>query len=177
MGIKYPAFLYPIYSYIANIIGFACELLPNFLRRYFFKLVLKKFGGGSWVDYKCYFRYPWRVSIGKEVAINRGCEFYPSIRSEAGNIILEDNCVLGPSVRVYAAGHDYSRLDLPDISAPVRICSYAWVGASTIILPGVTIGEGAVIGASSVVTHDISPFSVAVGSPARVIKTRVINDQ
>ncbi|MCC6483663.1 MAG: hypothetical protein IT209_02355 [Armatimonadetes bacterium] len=54
--------------------------------------------------------------------------------------------------------------------APVRICDKAWIGARAIILKGVTIGEGAVIGAGSVVTKDVPAWCVAAGNPARVIR-------
>jgi acetyltransferase-like isoleucine patch superfamily enzyme len=56
----------------------------------------------------------------------------------------------------------------------VRIGKYTWIGGNSTILPGVTVGEGAIIGAGSVVTHDIPPYSVAVGVPAKVIKVRVL---
>ncbi len=54
---------------------------------------------------------------------------------------------------------------------PVRICRNVWLGEKVTILPNVTVGEGSVIGANSVVTHDIPPYSIAVGNPARVIRS------
>ena len=108
------------------------------------------------------------------MAINRGCELYSSMQSEHGFIYLEDNVVLGPRVLIFAAGHDYFSLDLPDVSAAVVICRNAWVGGNTTILPGVVIGEGAVVGAGSVVTKNIPAYSVAVGNPAKVIKRRLL---
>lgn len=56
------------------------------------------------------------------------------------------------------------------VSKPIKICDDAWIGMNVIILKGVTIGEGAVIGAGSVVTHDIPAWSVAAGNPAKVVK-------
>ncbi|MBL8315085.1 MAG: acyltransferase [Rubrivivax sp.] len=61
--------------------------------------------------------------------------------------------------------------------APVQICNKAWVGYGSIILPGVCIGEGAVVGAGSVVTRDVPPWSVAVGNPARVIRELPQNER
>jgi acetyltransferase-like isoleucine patch superfamily enzyme len=60
--------------------------------------------------------------------------------------------------------------------APVVIEDGAWIGAGSIILPGVTIGEGAVVGAGSVVTKDVPPMAVAVGNPAQVIRQRGVDE-
>lgn len=168
--------MYSSYSYIINIFWGLLEILPNILRTVLFRLFFGRFGSGSWIDYGCFVRYPWRAFIGRNCAVNRGCEFFPSARTLEGSITLDDNVVLGPGVRIFAAGHDHRHLHLPDLSAPVRICSYAWIGGGSTILPGVTVGYGAVIGAGSVVASDVPPMTVAVGTPARVVKTRVILD-
>jgi acetyltransferase-like isoleucine patch superfamily enzyme len=169
-------FLFSIYSYLSNIFWIVLDVLPQFLREICFKIILKEYGKHCSIDYRCNFRYPWRVSIGDGVAINRGCELYSSMQSEDGMITIQDHAVLGPKVIIFAAGHDYSKLDLPDTSAPVVICSHCWIGGNTTILPGVTIGEGSVIGAGSVVTKNIAAYSIAVGNPAKVIGFRNISN-
>lgn len=166
-------FVYSVFAYCSNLIWAILDLLPQFVRKVFFRIVFKRFGDDCLLDYRCFVRYPWRVSIGNKVAINRGCELYPSMQTDHGIITLEDNVVLGPGVTVYSAGHDYSALDLPDTSAPVRICRFAWIGGKTTILPGVVIGEGAIVGAGSVVSKDVPAYSVAVGNPAKVVKSRI----
>jgi acetyltransferase-like isoleucine patch superfamily enzyme len=153
---------------------FGIDLLPSFVRNIVFTMVMQHYGKNSFIDYRAYFRYPWKISIGDNVAVNRGCEFYPSIATSEGRITLEDGVVLGPAVKLFAATHDYSRLDLPDTSAPITIKRFAWIGGGAIILPGVTIGEGAVIGAGSVVTRDVEPFTLNAGNPARFIKRREV---
>lgn len=93
-----------------------------------------------------------------------------------GRIIIKDDVMIGSGVHMYVANHRY---DLKDkniiqqghqLAKDICIEEGAWIGANAIILPGVTVGKNSVIGAGSVVTHDIPPFSIAVGSPARVIK-------
>jgi acetyltransferase-like isoleucine patch superfamily enzyme len=70
-------------------------------------------------------------------------------------------------LRAWLAGrHDWSRV----AKAPVRICRGAWLGARTIVMKGVTIGEGAVCGMGSVVTKDVPPYTIVAGNPARVIR-------
>jgi acetyltransferase-like isoleucine patch superfamily enzyme len=86
---------------------------------------------------------------------------------------IGDRTKFGPRVSIFAATHPTApqdRRDGIDYSKEVTIGNDCWVGGSTVILPGVTIGDGVTIGASSVVTKSIPSFSVAVGSPARVIK-------
>ena len=60
----------------------------------------------------------------------------------------------------------------PEVLAPVTVCDYAWVGSRAMILPGVTVGEGAVVAAGAVVTRDVAPYSVVAGVPARPVGTR-----
>ncbi|WP_037330170.1 acyltransferase [Anaerovibrio lipolyticus] len=79
---------------------------------------------------------------------------------------LEDVRVDYRSGRNLIASKDWSGVN----TAPIRICDKAWIGMNAIILKGVTIGEGAVVGAGSVVTHDVPAWSVVAGNPARVVK-------
>lgn len=72
----------------------------------------------------------------------------------------------------FAAGHDYTELSLPDTAGSIEVGDYVWIGGRSVVLGGVKIGEGAVIGAGSVVTRDIPPYTVAAGVPAKVIKMR-----
>jgi acetyltransferase-like isoleucine patch superfamily enzyme len=173
--VRYAFDLYSAFSYASGLIWFFLDILPQFLRRNIFKIVFKKFGQNCMVDYKCFVRYPWKVIVGDNVSINRGCEIFSSMQTGEGVITFEDHAVLGPNVVIFAAGHSYSSIDLPDISAPVVIGRYAWIGGNTTILPGVVIGEGSVVGAGSVVSKSIPAYSVAVGNPAKVIKMRLLD--
>lgn len=166
--------LFSIYSYALNLLYLILEVMPPFGRWIIFKGLLKRLGRKVLIDYKTYFRYPGKISIGDHVAINRGCELYASFLVASGYITLGNHVTLSPNVKMYTIGHDYSRLGLPDIAGPIVVGDYAWIGGNSIVLPGVTIGEGAVIGAGSVVTRDIPPYSVAVGNPAKVIKMREV---
>lgn len=83
---------------------------------------------------------------------------------------------MGPNVSIYTVTHDtsvLSRRKFVEYAYPVRIGNDCWIGGNVIILPGVTIGEGCTVGAGSIVTRDIPPFSVAVGTPCQVKRTVV----
>lgn len=111
------------------------------------------------VDYAC------QMNIGERVFAN-----HDLTAMSAGGITLEDGVMLGPHVTLLTVNHDFDDLQII-ICKPVVIKKGAWVGANTTILPGITIGEGAVVGSGSVVTHDVAPNTVFAGNPAKVIKT------
>jgi maltose O-acetyltransferase len=118
-------------------------------------------------DYGCY------TFIGKNVFINMGCIFL-----DCAPIVIEENVMLGPSVGLYTAGHpvrEEERLMGPgfeglEYSLPITIKKGAWLGASVVVLPGITIGERAVVGAGSVVTRDVPADAIVAGNPARVLR-------
>ena len=174
MNLRTKLFLYSFYTYFNNLFFLLMELLPPFVRNLLFRMVFRKIGSNCLLDYRTYYRYPSRISLGGNVTINRDCALYASYMVEGVEIRIGNNVALSPHVRIYAATHDYTELGLPDTAASVVIGDYAWIGGGAILLPGVTIGEGAVVGAGSVVSKDVPPYSVALGNPARVIKERVV---
>lgn len=112
------------------------------------------------------------LKIGNNVGINHYC--FIGVR---GEIEIGDNVIFGPRVSVFSENHIFDRIDIPIKHQGVtkgitKIGNDVWIGAQTIILSGVSIGDGCVIGAGSVVTKDIPPYSLAVGVPASVIKKR-----
>lgn len=111
------------------------------------------------------------VVIGDRCLIGRGS-------SVVGHRLIEigDDVWTGHNVHITDMNHGYEDLDRPisqqnQPEAPVSIGSGSWLGHNTVVLPGVTIGEHVVVGAGSIVTSDLPSFSVAVGSPARVIRS------
>lgn len=169
-------FLFSTYSYGMNLVFLLLDLLPHLLRIIVFRLILGKLGKEVLIDYGTYFRYPRKIFIGDEVAINRGCGFFASYRASGGVITIGNKVAIGPHVRIFAAGHDPSSIELIDTAAPVTIHNLVWIGANATILQGVEIGEGSVVAAGSVVTRDVPPYVIVAGCPARVIKKREISD-
>jgi acetyltransferase-like isoleucine patch superfamily enzyme len=167
-------FLFPLYSYCYNLLFLFLEILPPFLRFFIFILVLKKLGKNSYIDYGTYFRYPQKISIGNQVIINKNCKFYASFHNKKAEIIIGNNVLIAPEVSIYSAGHDHSNISLPHIGSTVKINDDVWIGARSIILPGVELGKGAVIGAGSVVTKNVPEFSIVAGNPAKIINKRII---
>jgi acetyltransferase-like isoleucine patch superfamily enzyme len=170
-------FLFGAYSFIENLLYIFLELLPHPLRYWIFRVLFKQLGTNSMIDYRTYFRYPWKIRIGKGVTINRGCELFGSMLAGNAHIVIGDYCAIAPRVRILSASHNYRYLSLPDTAASVIIEKNVWIGAGATILPGVTVGEGAVIAASSTVTRSVAPYTIVAGNPARVIKARELVDE
>ncbi|QHC56859.1 sugar O-acetyltransferase [Rathayibacter tanaceti] len=106
------------------------------------------------------------ITLGKRVFINSGCRF-----QDQGGITIGDDCLLGHNTVIATLQHGLAparRADL--LPSPVVLGRSVWLGANVTILPGVVIGDNAVIGAGSVVTRDVPANAIAVGSPARVVR-------
>ena len=108
--------------------------------------------------------YGHQLRIGEMVFINHSL-----CVSAAAGIEIEDEVQIAPQVTILTVNHDLKDKTIVKCS-PVYIKKNAWIGARAIILPGVTIGENAVVGAGSVVTKDVPANTVVVGNPAKVIK-------
>ncbi len=138
--------------------------------RHFFAKGIIKCGRDVNVEHKSSFTPG--VELGDRSGIGINCEL-------TGPIKIGKDVMMGPEVVIYTSGHKFNRTDIPMMdqgfteAMPVTIGNDVWLGRRVIIMPGVTIGEGCVIGAGAVVTKDIPPYSVAVGVPARVIKNRL----
>lgn len=112
-----------------------------------------------------------RILLGENTRLNRGCTV-----CSYSSVIIGDYTLIGEYTSIRDANHGirkgtFIRLQ-PHDSKQIVIGRDVWIGRGSCILPGVTIGDGSVIGANSVVTKDIPAFSIAVGAPARVIRER-----
>jgi len=112
------------------------------------------------------------IELGNRVGFNHGCYV-----NGYGGLVVGDDTVVGPGTMIHTANHNIDDLDRPIVeqgwkSAPVNVGAGCWIGMGVCILPGVTIGDGCVIGAGSVVAKDLDAYSVAVGNPAKAVRSR-----
>lgn len=116
--------------------------------------------------------YGYNISLGDGVFMNFNCVILDVVAVEIGA-----NTQIGPGVQILAADHPRDpalRAEGLEMGRPIRIGCNVWIGGGVIILPGVTIGNDAVIGAGSVVTHDVPAGATAMGNPARLKASRPI---
>lgn len=115
--------------------------------------------------FRCDFGF--NVELGDSFYANFDCVFLDCNKIEIGNHVF-----FGPGVHLYTATHPLDARTRRELESahPIRIGDDVWIGGRAIVLPGVEIGDGSVIGAGSVVTRSIPPYSLAVGNPCRVIR-------
>jgi acetyltransferase-like isoleucine patch superfamily enzyme len=118
----------------------------------------------------CSFDCKRGFSIGDYSVINAKCRL-----DTRGSIIIGAKVSISQEVVILTADHDTTNSNFAGQNKTVIIEDYVWIGTRAMILPGVTIGRGAIIAAGAIVTKDVAPFSVVAGIPAKVIKMRPEN--
>ena len=112
---------------------------------------------------------PWNLAMGKNSCLGNYANCYC-----VGAVILGEGAVVSQYAHLCSASHDYRDPSFPLIVGPIAIGSLAWVAADAFVGPGVTVGDGAVVGARSVVFKDVPPWAVVTGNPAKLIKYRFL---
>lgn len=152
------------------------DIMPPFVRNIIFKVFLGKLGKRCNIDYGVYIRYMKQIEIGDDVWINRNSHFFASHSFKDVKISIGNHVAIGPDVHFFAAGHDTSTLELNDTAGSITVGDNVWICGQSVILQGVTIGEGAVIAAGAVVSHDVEPYTIVGGVPAKKIKDRIVKE-
>jgi maltose O-acetyltransferase len=132
-------------------------------------LLLERFaavGDGAVIRPPFHCDYGFNISLGAGVFLNFNCVILDVVK-----VMIGERTQIGPGVQILAADHPrdpVGRTSGLEFGRPVRIGRNVWIGAGAIILPGVSIGDDALIGAGSVVTRDVPAAATAFGNPARV---------
>lgn len=141
-------------------------------RALIFSIFMEKVGKRTYFSRNVVILSPRNVKIGSDVTINVGCRLDGN-----GGLDIGDFSMLGTNVTVLTAGHKFDNVNLPmksqgNWTKKTKIGCDVWLGNNAVIMPGVVLGDGAIVGANSVVTKDVKPFNIVAGSPAKVIKIR-----
>jgi maltose O-acetyltransferase len=137
-------------------------------RRAILERLLGSIGEGSTIEPPFYCSYGRNIHLGDHVFLNVLCTILDGNEVRIGNHVM-----IGPAVQIYTAAHDLRaerRIRGLEVARPITIEDNAWIGGAAILLPGVTVGRNAVVGAGAVVTRDVPADTVVAGNPARVIR-------
>jgi len=166
----------PQYGKIADLITEAQKIIaeintgyrsPQEVRDLFARLTGAPVDPSFWMLPPFYTDFGKNIRVGKNVFINHGCEFM-----DRGGITLEDHVLIGPKVYLVTINHPVEPTRRRStFCAPILIKRNAWIGVGASLMPGVTIGENAIVAANAVVTSDVAPNTIVGGIPAKVIKT------
>jgi acetyltransferase-like isoleucine patch superfamily enzyme len=147
---------------------FVGKLPSRHLRVWFLKGYLGCCSAGVGVQMNCRLLNGRRIYLGTRTIVNFGC----LLDGRKHDIRTGEDVSIGPEAAILTLGHDPNSGSFADRGGPVVIGDRAWIAYRAIVLPGVTVGEGAVVAAGAVVTKDVPPFAVVAGNPARVVKQR-----
>lgn len=143
----------------------------KYIRYIVCKTIFKCSGHNVNIEKGAYFGSGFQIEIGDDSGIGIDCRV-------VGPIKIGRDVMMGPEVVVLTRSHNFGRIDIPmrlqgsPTDEPVVIGDDVWIGTRAIILPGVTIGSGAIIGAGAIVTKDVPDYAIVGGNPAKVIKYR-----
>lgn len=132
--------------------------------------LLARFGSGAFVEAPFHCAYGINIDMAEAVYVNAGC-----VVLDTALVRIGPRSLLGPGVHIYCADHHRDRTKRSqgiERALPVTIGADVWIGGGSILLPGVTVGDGAIVGAGSVVTRDVAPDTRVAGNPARPISAR-----
>lgn len=113
---------------------------------------------------------PWNLECGTEVCFGPRTEVFCK-----GKIVIGSGVIISQDSYLCTGTHDYRSPKFTPVTRPITIGDNCWLAAKVSVMPGVTIGEGTVVGACAVVTKDLPPWSVAVGNPCRVVGKRELD--
>ncbi len=130
--------------------------------------MLGRVGQGSIIEPPFYCVYGQHIHLGDHVYVNVLCTIL-----DCNEVHIGDHVMIGPHVQIYTPAHDLraqARIQGWEVARPVVIEDNVWIGGGAILLPGVTIGRNAVVGAGSVVSRSVTANTVVAGNPARVLR-------
>ena len=142
--------------------------LPSLhVRRCYLRLFLGGMGKGNYIARNIDIREPHNIHMGNHNVINKHV-----VLDGRGGLTIGNNVDIAQDTQIWTYQHDKNDSKHGGQGKPVIISDYSWIAARVTILPGVTIGKGAVLGANAVVTRNVSEMAVVAGNPAKVVSQR-----
>lgn len=158
-------FIACLFQYLTDIV----MAIPfEFIRKIWLIVFRAKIGKNCFIGKNCDIRFPFRLKIGKNSVINKKC----ILDMRGGSLEIEDNVDIAQETNFWTLEHDVNNANHDVKKGDILIQHHVWIASRCTILPGVTIGYGAVVAAGAVVTKDVPPMAIVGGIPAKVIGKR-----
>ncbi len=142
-----------------------------FIRKTVFLLAGLKMGKGSVIHMGCKFFDPRNIRIGQDTIIGEG-----AFLDGRDALVIGDHVDIASEVMIFNSEHDLESPTFTAVNEPIKIGNYVFIGPRAILLPGINIGDGAIIAAGAVVTKDVAPNTIVGGVPAKLIGQRKLKD-
>jgi len=153
--------------YITNAVFFNSSFPINGIKLFLLKLFGCKVGRGIVLKPHVNIKYPWKLTIGNHVWIGESVWI-----DNLDEIFIGDNVCISQGALLLCGNHNYKKTGFDLITGKIKIDESAWIGAKSIVCPGVTIGENAILMVNSVATRDLDPNGIYRGNPAIKVKER-----
>lgn len=158
--------------YLACLLQFITDIVmavpSENIRKLWLRIFRAKLGKNCFIGKCCDIRFPFRLKIGKNSVVNKCC----ILDMRGGGLVIEDNVDIAQETNLWTLEHDVNNPNHDVKKGDIRIQHHVWIASRCTILPGVTIGYGAVVAAGAVVTKDVPPMAIVGGIPAKVIGQR-----
>ncbi len=162
-------------EFVTGFLWWGVGFVPiHHIRRFFYRLFGMKIGSGSTIHMMARIYDPRHIKVGNDTIIGEKASLdgRKQLPNSEGGLIIGDHVDIASEVMIWTSQHDINDPKFSAIEKKVTIEDYVFIGPRAIILPGVTIGRGAIVAAAAVVTKDVSPMAVVAGIPAKEISKR-----
>lgn len=162
-------------EFITGFLWWFVGYLPSHhLRRFFYRLAGVRIGSGSTIHMMARIYDPSHITIGSDTIIGEKASLdgRKQLPNSTGGLSIGDHVDIASEVMIWTSEHDIQDPSMRAIEEKVTIKDYVFIGPRSIILPGVTVGEGSVIAAGAIVTKDVPELAIMAGVPAKQIGTR-----
>lgn len=170
---------YQIREQVLRVLWGVASVVFKLIPRPFFgvrRSILRIFGAKIGIQVHIYssatIYFPWNLEIGDFSAIGENCLIY-----NLGKVTIGQRTTISHRAHLCAGSHDYTDPTLPLLKLPISIGNQAWICSDAFIGPGVTVGEGAIVGARGVAMSNVSDWTIVAGNPARWIKKRLLMER
>lgn len=158
--------------YIINRLFFITSVpYPYFVKRAILRVFGANIGKKVVIMPNVNIKYPWNISIGNYSWIGEGVWM-----QSLGSIEIKENVCISQGVKIITGNHNYKSMEFDLLISDVLICRSAWIGAFSILCPGVTVGENSMLTVSSTATSSLDPNCVYSGNPAVIRRKRYDNE-